>query len=424
MNLTTFIRWLKKNGVSKKTPKIKETLNSVSQPTGFHGLVYVLGIDESSDNYGVYKSDRIHVAIFGFPGTGKTSLLLSLILQHILRDEGFLVLDPHGDLIRKILTHIPKQRWDKVVYIDPLTAFMYGRVVQLNFLEYQGELDRGLVARTFMDSLAKIYSRFWGPRLDMILLNALYTLLESGDAKLSDLYYVIADENFRETLLAKVTDAKVRSFWREEFKRMPKDASSGVLTKIYRIVQERILVPMFDCEKSSINFRAIMDEGKIVLVNLSEGALTSDVANFLGSLILARIYLAGMSREDMTENQREPFYVYVDEAHRFTSSSLRDMLEALRKYKVYMTIASQHLEQYVKDVRESIPSLCDTLICFSAGKETVQRLEEFFKPVFTYEQIMALPRYWFAVSTIVKGRREYMVLKSVDCDVGPNNKIP
>jgi len=396
-----------------------------SQPqAGRRENVHVLGVDRLGDGYGVYESDRIHTAVFGFPGTGKTTLLLSLILQHIRRDEGFMVIDPHGDLAKRVLTHIPKEKWSRVVYVDPLTAFdkNYGMVVQINFLEYKGWLERDLVARIFMDSLSKIYTRFWGPRLDMILLNTLYLLLEGkreSAPKLSELYRVLANENYRETLLANIRDEKVRSFWESEYKRMPRDASSSVMTKIYRIVQERIIVPMFECERSSIDFKRAMDQGLFVIVNLSEGAITSGLANFLGSLILARVYLAGMSREDTPEEKRRPFYVYADEAYRFVTASIKDILQSLRKYRVYMTLASQYLEQYRKDVALSIPSLCDTIICFAVGKDTARRLEEFYMPAdWNYQHLMNMPKYWFAVSTMLRGRRECQVLKCVDYGFG------
>ncbi|MBI4258301.1 MAG: type IV secretion system DNA-binding domain-containing protein [Thaumarchaeota archaeon] len=375
---------------------------------------YTFGTDSEGKEYGVFKQDRVHTAVLGFPGTGKSTFLLSLIVQHIQDGEGFTLFDPHGDLAKKVLNYIPRDQWDKVVYIDPMTAFQYGLVVKINFLEHGGELDRSLVARSFMDSLAKIYTRFWGPRLDMILLNALYVLLDQREAKLTDLYYVIADEGARNNYLQRVRDPKVVTFWRNEYKRMPKDASSAALTKIYRIIQEKIITPIFDCYKSSIDFRRLLDKSNYVIVNLGEGRLTSDLSNFLGSLILSRIYIAGMSREDTAEEHRVPHYLYIDEAHRFTSTSTKDILEALRKYKVYATIASQYLDQYPKEIAKSIPSLCDTIVCFGVGKETAQTLEEFFQPYYTYEQIVSLPNYWFAVSAKVKGVREFAALKTVN----------
>lgn len=383
---------------------------------------YTFGTDREGKEYGVFKQDRVHTAVFGFPGTGKSTFLLSLIIQHVQDRDGFTLLDAHGDLAKKVLSYIPKDQWDKVVYIDPMTAFQYGSVVKINFLEHGDELDRSLVARSFMDSLAKIYTRFWGPRLDMILLNALYVLLDQDRAKLTDLYNIIADETARNKYLRRVRDQKVVTFWQNEYKRMPRDASSAVLTKVYRIIQEKIITPIFDCYKSSINFRKLLDDSNYVIVNLGEGRLTSDLSNFLGSLILSRIYIAGMSREDTAEASRVPHYLYIDEAHRFTSTSTKDILEALRKYKVYATIASQYLDQYPKEIAKSIPSLCDTVVCFRVGKETAQTLEEFFQPYFTWEQIVALPNYWFAASAKVKGIKEFAALKTIHLKQGASNE--
>jgi len=161
--------------------------------------VYSLGVDREGKVRGIFKSDRIHVAVFGFPGTGKSTLLLSMILQHVRNDEGFLLIDPHGDLVKKLISLIPKEKWDRVIYIDPLTCFdeRFKSVVQINFLEYEKTLDRDLVARVLMDSLSKIYSKFWGPRLDMIMMNAIYLLLEASSPrcpKFSEIYDILAND--------------------------------------------------------------------------------------------------------------------------------------------------------------------------------------------------------------------------------------
>ena len=156
-------------------------------------------------------------------------------------------------------------------------------------------------------------------------------------------------------LTAKCRDGNVRIFWEQQYDKMPKDASMAVLTKLYRIVQERILVPIFMAEKSCFNFRVATDEQKIIIVDLPEGVITSDMANFLGSLILSATYNAGMSREDTTEEKRVPFYVYVDETYRYTTQSIPETLQALRKFKVYMTLTSQYLTQYRKDIKMPSP---------------------------------------------------------------------
>jgi len=286
------------------------------------GRLHVLGIDAEIDpavgkklKRGIYSADRIHSLVMGFPGCGKTRFLLSMIKQHIDHGEGFMVIDSHSDLTNLVLTHIPPEQWDRVIYINPWSAFQDqydNRVVQINFLEYSDPRERDVVARMFMDTLEKIYERWWGPRLDMILLNALYLLMEKEHAKLPDLYRILSDEEFREMLTAKCRDSNVKVFWEKQYDKMPKDASMAVLTKLYRIVQERILVPIFMAEKSCFDFRVAMDEQKIIIVDLPEGVITSDMANFLGSLILSATYNAGMSREDTPEMDRVPFYVYVD----------------------------------------------------------------------------------------------------------------
>lgn len=384
---------------------------------------YVLGVDGDGCLRGIFADDRVHIAIFGYPGTGKSTLMFSLVLQHVVAGEGFLILDPHGDLALKVLSHIPRHKWKRVVYIDPSTAYgKFRSVVQLNFLEYRSFLEKQIVARMVMDVLEKYYGRYWGPRLDMILLNAIYLLLEGaeGNPSFLDIYNVLTDEDFRGKILTCCRDSKVKRFWTVEFKKMPRDAVLSVMTKIYRLVHEKLIVPIFDCKRSSVNFRKAMDEGLFIIVNLAEGKITSDVANFLGSLILAKVYMAGMAREEIPERQRKPFYVYVDEAYRFTTLSIREILQSLRKYKVFMTLAAQYLGQYRKEVGDSIPSLCNTLICFSVGRETAERLEEFFMPVLDSRELMDLPRYHFVASAIIKGRREVQILKTLDPKEGKN----
>ncbi|MDR2204198.1 MAG: type IV secretory system conjugative DNA transfer family protein, partial [Nitrososphaerota archaeon] len=348
----------------------------MSNPNSFSKVVknrlHVLGIDAEIEpvigkklKRGIYSVDRIHSLVMGFPGCGKTRFLLSMIKQHIDYDEGFMVIDSHSDLTNLVLSHIPREQWDRVVYINPWSAFedKYDhQVLQINFLESKDPYERDVVARMFMDTLEKIYERWWGPRLDMILLNALYLLMEKENAKLPDLYKILADNDFREMLTAKCRDQNVRTFWEKQYDKMPKDASVAVLTKLYRIVQERLLVPMFMAEKSCIDFRVAMDQQKIIIVDLPEGVITTDMANFLGSLILSATYNAGMSREDIPEHEREPFYVYVDEAYRYTTKSIPETLQSLRKFKIYITLASQYLTQYRKDIQDAITQTCETII--------------------------------------------------------------
>jgi len=404
--------------------------NSKSPSNNNRNRLHVLGIDAEIDpcighklKRGIYSTDRIHTLVMGFPGCGKTRFLLSMIKQHIDKNEGFLVLDSHSDLTQLVLSHIPPEQWDRVVYINPWSAFedkFDNRVVQINFLESTNPFERDIVARMFMDTLEKIYDKWWGPRLDMILLNALYLLMEKDNAKLPDLYRLLSDKAFRDMLLTKCRDQNVRLFWERQYDKMPQDAVVAVLTKLYRLVVERIIVPIFMASKSCINFRESIDQKKIVIVDLPEGKITTDISNFLGSLILSAVYNAGMSREDLSEEEREPFYVYVDEAYRYTTKSIPETLQSLRKFKVYLTLASQYIEQYRKDIQEAITQTCETIISFRVGENTAKALAKFYPPNYGYQTLMNLPRHLFFVSTPFKGNREYQVLETLDYKTGPN----
>jgi len=383
--------------------------------------MYILGENPNVADgklYGIMASDRVHVAVFGSTGAGKSTLILNLIKQNIERDEGFTLIDPDGSTALKAVALIPDEKADRLVYIDPTTAFDYGRVVQLNFLEHTSVLEKGKVARTFTDALQKIYTRYWGPRLDWILLNALYALLDApeGSVNLNDLYFILVDEERRRGYLQHVRDDKVLDFWERAYARIPEEAASAVLTKIYRIIQEKLLQPMFDCYRSSVSFRKAMDEGLFVIVNLSEGRIGTELSNFLGSLILSMIYIAGMSRINVPEDRRTPHFLYVDEAYRFMSLAMKDIIQTLRKYRVYATLASHYLTQYQAEVAESIPALCSTVICFRVDDSTARALAPLF-PGFSKDELVRLPNYVFAISTEYSGRRIASILKGINVDV-------
>lgn len=377
---------------------------------------FVICKGEGEKLISIKREDRVHMAVFGMPGSGKSTFMLFQIYQHIEKDDGFCVIDPHGDLIKKTLSIIPREKWNDVVYIDPITAFKYGKVIKIALLECKDPLKKPLIAMGFVDSMKKLYGEFWGPRLERILVNAIYAVMDQPDSRLSYLYDMLIDPRKRNKLLSNVKDEKVIEYWMNEFPLLKDEAPTVVTNKVYRLVQERLLAPMFDCAKSSIDFRECMDTGKIILINLSEGNLTTEVANFLGALILNKIYQESMTREEIPEENRKPFYVYVDEAYRFVTDSIKDMLQALRKYKVYMTLAAQYLSQFDREggkdktITKAIPQLCDSIISFSVGGETAEELEQYFKPIFRYitkDTLMTLMKHQMAFS-IRKGRERYV----------------
>jgi len=354
------------------------------------------------------------MAVFGEPGMGKTTFLLLQILQHIRNDEAFIIIDPHGDLAKKTLAIIPPEKWERVVYIDPTTVEDLRSIIKIALLECKDPSARGAVAMGFVDSLKKMYEEFWGPRLEKMLINAIYAVMEQPEPKLIDVYDIITDADKRDRYLANVRDELVIKYWMNEFPNLRDDAPTAVTNKICRLIQERLVAPMFDCAQSSVDFGWAMNNGAFIIVNLSEGKLTTDVANFVGALLLNKLYQEGMARERIPESERPPFYIYIDEAHRFVTSSIKDILQALRKYKVYMTLAAQYLGQFDKQggrdrsTTEAIPQLSDALVTFAVGGETAQELEPYFKPIIrhvTRDTLMTLQRHQMAYSIRVGGKR-------------------
>ena len=367
-------------------------------------VVYLGSFKEKK--YGIYKVDRLHIAVFGKSGTGKSTLLKFLIKQHIDLSEGFSLLDPHGDLALEIVKLIPEDRVDRLVYIDPTTVKVFEKTVRINFLEYRDDWDRERVGEAFISALQKLFKDFWGPRLEHILRNCVNTLLEQppGSTSLMDLYYLLVDENRRNELVANVEDPLVAKFWEEEWPRLPKDAIISVVNKISKLVGSRILRPIFSARRSTIDFRKLMDSGAFIVINLSKGRLTEEVSHFLGTLIIGKIFSAAMSRIDVAPRMRIPHYLYIDEAHNFTVPTLIDILAEARKYKLYLTLATQYPEQYPREILDAILGNCRTFITFRVGLKSAKLLAKLYEPIFSEKDLINLPLYWFAVKTEVHGK--------------------
>ena len=372
-----------------------------------------------------YKN-RVHVLVVGVPGTGKSTWVLFQVLQHIKWGEGVIVFDPHGTLITLILSHIKPKDRKRVVLIDPTTAWKHGAVVQWNPFEAHSPFEQAVAAERFMSSLQKLFiseetgTSYWGPRLEQIMRNALNALYEwRPDFNIFDLSEFLQKETVRQKVLKAVTSKEVQDFWFFTFPNMKDDAITSPQTKIAAIAQSRILLPMFSGRTNKFTFRKLMDEGKIVLIRLPEGELGGvTVVNFLGSLLLAAIYHDAMSREDLPLDKRRPVWVYIDEAHRFLTSALREGLQALRKYKVFLTCVSQSLSQYGAN-ESDVSQLCSTKIAFKPGWETATKLEKEFLPIIHAYHMINFPNYMFAICTEVDGRPAREVLLSVDVGMGP-----
>lgn len=356
--------------------------------------------------YGISASSRIHTAIFGLVGSGKSSILKLLILQNLRRGEGLLVVDPHGELARTVLSLIPRSRWDDVVYVNPASIYRYGRTIRINPLEVRNENERYIVVMTFVNALYKLYRDSWGPRLETVLRNAANALVETdGHNTLGDLSRMITDHSAREMILRAVASENVRHFWSEIFeKQYSKDAGSSAYNKMDKILATPAVAAMLDATSSSVRMDEIIRDKKIMIADLSSGA-SDDIAEFLGTIILTMYYVEAKRRIDAVANLEElrknPFYVYVDEAHVFSNSAMSEMLRALRKFGVKMTIATQTINAYEKSFADEICGVCQTIVTGKCDYNTARAVHVGMAA--TIEELQELQNHTFAFSSAEGG---------------------
>lgn len=345
--------------------------------------------------FGIRRYDRLsHMYIIGKTGTGKSTLLETLIRQDIANGEGLALLDPHGDLVDRIAKAIPEHRQSDLIYFnvpDPTQPYGY------NPLKRVSPEKRPLAASGLIEVFKKMWSDAWGPRLEHILRNALLALLDQPHATLPDILRLFADRRFRREAMQHVTNPQVRTFWIEEFEnysyRMRADAIAPIQNKVGAFLSSPNLVRILTDAEKPINIRRTMDEGKILLVNLAKGQLGEDTSGLLGGLLVTTIGLAGFSRADDHESSRRDFYLYIDEFQTFTTLTLANMASELRKYHVGMVLAHQYLHQLDPDIRHAVLGNAGTLISFRLGPDDAAVISREFRPTFDSEDLLNLPNH-------------------------------
>ena len=356
--------------------------------------------------FGIRKKDRhYHMYVVGKTGVGKSTLLLNMIGQDIENNEGLAVLDPHGDLIEKALEVIPESRIKDLIYFNPQDI---GQALYFNPLEVLNRSEIHLVASSLMSVFKKIWADSWGPRLEYILRNALSTLLEFSNSTLIDLQKIFQDRDFRLKVIARLKNEQLKNFWLNEFEKYPprfqQEAISPIQNKIGQFLNNPVIRTIVSQPKSSFNLREIMDSGKILLVNLSKGKIGEDSASLLGAMLITKIGLTALSRQDMPEEKRRDFYAYVDEFQSFATSSFIDILSEARKYHLNLILANQYLDQIDEKVRDSIFGNVGTIVSFKVGLEDAKFLAEEFYPVFNQEDIINLPCYSIYLKLMIGGK--------------------
>ncbi|MFT5180069.1 MAG: energy-coupling factor transporter ATP-binding protein EcfA2 [Candidatus Paceibacteria bacterium] len=345
--------------------------------------------------FGIKAKDRTkHVYVIGKTGMGKSTLLENMAVQDIQNGNGFAFIDPHGKTADLLLEYIPEERKKDVLYLAP---FDMEHPVSFNIMEDVGYDKRHLVVSGLMGSFKKIWQDAWSARMEYILSNTLLALLEYPDSTLLSVNKMLSDKAFRKKVVDNLTDTSVKSFWVDEFakytERMAAEAVPAIQNKVGQFTSNPLIRNIIGQPKSSFDLREMMDQRKIVIINLSKGRIGEQNANLLGSLLITKIYLSAMSRADTpeVELQKLPnFYLYVDEFQSFANESFADILSEARKYKLNLTIAHQYIEQMSDEVRAAVFGNVGTMITFRVGATDAEALEKEFEPVFLAGDIVNL----------------------------------
>jgi hypothetical protein len=355
--------------------------------------------------FGIKTVDRRkHVYIIGKTGTGKSTLIANMAIDDIRKDRGIGIIDPHGDLSEVILDYIPKRRLNDVIYLEP---FDTERPFALNVLEVKNKQHKDLVASGIVSIFYKLYRDSWGPRLEYILRNVILTLLETPDTTLLDVLSLLANADYRKKVVYGLKDPVLKNFWEKEFAKMPDrlkaEAISPIQNKVGQFVTSRMIRNILGKPKSSIDLEKIMNEGKILILNLSQGKLGEDNAALLGAMIITQIQLAAMNRSFIREEERKDFFLYVDEFQNFATSSFVKILSEARKYRLALTLANQYIEQLDLEVQKAIFGNVGTLVSFVVGARDAYHLSKEYGEIYSENDLVAMGRYEIVLKLSIEG---------------------
>lgn len=355
--------------------------------------------------FGIRQRDRFaHMYIIGQTGTGKSTLLESMARQDIANGTGFALFDPHGDLVGRVRSLAQKHAPKRLIDFDPA-----GGALPLSFNPFTGVVpgQRALAASFLLDAFKKLWPDFWGPRLEHILRNALLALLDYHGATLSDIPRLFDSREFRREVMERVNNPQVRRFWLQEFENYPPrlraEAIAPIQNKVGAFLAHPMLQRVLDQPSGSFSLREVLDSGQIVLINLAKGTLGEDGASLLGALLLSGIGLAALSRTNQPESDRRDFIAYLDEFPTYATMSLASMLTELRKYRIGLVLAHQHLAQLDPLLRESILGNVGTTVSLRLGPTDAGLMAAIFNPEFTSRDLADLPNYEMYLRLMIEG---------------------
>ena len=392
---TPNIRWL----IAKKAPA----------PVGIpvEGLILGKNIYRGEEKIIRIKKDdrRRHFYVIGKTGVGKTHLLKYMAIQDIQNGEGVCFIDPHGDAVEDLLGHIPKERAEDVIYFDPANL---ERPMGLNLLEYDPKYpeQKTFAINEMINIMDKLYDlrQTGGPMFEQYMRSAMLLIMEHPESgsTLMEISRVLADADFRHYKLDRCKNLVVHDFWVKEAEKAGGEAALSNMTpyitsKLNQFVANDIMRPIIGQQKSAFNFRQVMDEQKVLLVNLSKGRIGDMNAYLLGLVLVGKILMAALSRTDIPEEERKDFYLYIDEFQNFITESIGTILAEARKYRLCLNIAHQYIGQLVRGqdttIRDAIFGTIGTIATFKVGVEDTEILAKEFSPVISQYDLVNVEKY-------------------------------
>ncbi len=355
--------------------------------------------------FGIKTDDRRrHTYIIGKTGMGKSELLKHLVYHDIMNGHGLALVDPHGEAVEEILDYIPSWRVNDVIYFNPSD---YENPVAFNIFEKVPMEYRHLVSSGITGVFKKLWAESWGPRLEYVLRNAVLALLDYPDSTLLGIMRLLVDKSYRNRVVSKISDPVVRSFWMDEYAKYPDrfqaEAIAPIQNKVGQFLSISLIRNIVGQVKSQIDIREAMDQNKILLLNLSKGRIGEDASALLGAMMITKIQLAAMSRVDIPENERQDFYLYVDEFQNFATESFANILSEARKYRLNLIVAHQYIEQLDEKVQAAVFGNVGTLICFRVGAADAETLVKEFTPFYTEEDLVNIPKWHIYLKLMING---------------------
>jgi len=359
----------------------------------------------SYKKFGIKKDDRRrHMYFIGKTGMGKSTVLENMIVSDIRAGNGVAIVDPHGDLAEKVINFIPDHRVKDVININPSDI---NYPIAFNVVEQVEPHLRHLVASGLVGVFKKLWADSWGPRLEYILRNAVLAILDYPGSTLLGVVRMLSDKTYRKSVVANIQDPVVKSFWQKEFgsyaDKFATEAVSPIQNKVGQFLSSSLMRNIVGQVNSSIDLREIMDEGKIIIMNLSKGRIGEDNSALLGAMMITKIQLAAMSRVDIPEEDRKDFYLYIDEFQNFSTESFANILSEARKYRLNLIMAHQYIEQLEDTVKAAVFGNVGTLVTFRAGAADAEELVKEFTPTFIEEDIVNLPKYEMYLKLMIDG---------------------